>query len=139
MSRLTTGELARQCGVNLETIHFYERQGLLPKPPRTGSGYRMFPSESARRVRFIKSGQELGFTLREIGELLALRFDPETSCGDVRRRAEEKLADVEQRIGALCRIKFVLTRLAAACPGRGAAGDCPILGSLDAGEPHTDL
>lgn len=131
MNGLSSGVLAKQSGINLESIRFYEKQGLLPKPPRTASGYRTFPPESVRRVRFIKRAQELGFSLKEIKELLSLRFDPHTSCADVRQRAEEKLGDIEQKIRDLKRIKESLTRLAAACPGRGAISGCPILESLD--------
>ena len=84
---IRTSELARQGGINLESIRFYEKQGLLPKPPRSVAGYRMFAPDAVRRVRFIKRAQELGFSLKEIKELLALRLDPDTTCGDVRRRA----------------------------------------------------
>ena len=129
---LTTGKLAKRGGVNLESIRFYEREGLLPAPPRTASGYRKFPPDSVRRVRFIKRAQDLGFTLREIKELLSLRVDPAGSCADVRRRAEAKLQDIGRKIHDLRRMQGALARLAAACPGRGATGDCPILESLDA-------
>lgn len=74
---LTIGRLAQEAGINLETVRYYERRGLLPKPPRTASGYRMFPPEAARRLRFIKLAQDLGFSLREVRELLALRTSPE--------------------------------------------------------------
>src|SRR6266851_3668123 len=87
--RLTIGRLARVGGVNLETIRYYEREGLLPRPPRTRSGYRIFPNDAARRLRFIKRAKELGFSLKEIRELLALRVKPGTSrtrYGDARRR-----------------------------------------------------
>ncbi len=131
MTGISTSELAKQGGINLESIRFYEKQGLLPKPPRTASGYRVFSADSVRRVRFIKRAQELGFSLREIKELLALRLDPDTRCVDVRQRAEEKLGDIEQKIRDLQRMKKTLTRLAAACPGRGASSECPILESLD--------
>lgn len=127
MDRLSTGEVAKQAVVNLETIRFYERKGLLPKPPRSPSGYRAFSPEAVGRVRFIKRTQELGFSLREIKELLSLRTDPDTTCGDVRRRAEEKLVDIGQKIRDLQRMKKALTQLVAACPGRGTTGACPIL------------
>lgn len=133
---LRTSELARQGGINPESIRFYEREGLLPEPPRTASGYRVFPPDTVRRVRFIKRAQELGFSLKEIKELLALRLDPDTTCADVRRRAEEKLRDIEQKMRDLRRMNKTLTRLAAACPGgRGATADCPILESLDETNP----
>ena len=84
MSGLTSGELAKQGGINLESIRFYEKQGLLPRAPRTRSGYRLFALDDVRRVRFIKRAQDLGFSLREIKELLALRLDRNTSCAGVR-------------------------------------------------------
>lgn len=135
MAALTTGELARQGGVNLESIRFYERERLLPKPPRTASGYRMFTPNDVRRVRFIKRAQELGFSLKEVKELLALRMEPEMSCADVRKRAERKLSDIDQKISDLKRMKKVLARLTTACPGRGTLDGCPILESLDATNP----
>ena len=135
MATLTTSELARQGGVNLESIRFYERERLLPKPPRTASGYRMFTPDDVRRVRFIKRAQELCFSLREIKELLALRFEPDTSCADVRKRAETKLSDIDQRISDLKRMRRILARLTIACPGRGNINGCPILESLDSTNP----
>src|SRR5712692_6191303 len=134
MEALTRGELAQQGRVNSETIRYYERRGLLPKPPRTLSGYRAFSSEAVRRVRFIKRAQGLGFSLKEIKELLALRVDPGSSCGDVRKRAETKLADIDQKLRALRAMKGALLRLTAACVGRGPVNACPILESLDAEE-----
>lgn len=135
MATLSTSELARQGGVNLESIRFYERERLLPAPPRTASGYRMFTSDDVRRVRFIKRAQELGFSLREIKELLALRLEPDTSCADVRRRAEAKLSDIDQKIADLRRMRKTLAGLATACPGRGTIDECPILESLDLANP----
>jgi MerR family copper efflux transcriptional regulator len=135
MATLSTGELAKQGGVNLESIRFYERERLLPKPPRTAGGYRMFTADDVRRVRFIKRAQELGFSLREIKELLALRLEADTSCADVRKRAQTKLSDIEQKIRDLQRMKKVLARLTTACPGRGTLDACPILESLDSANP----
>lgn len=89
--KLTISRLAQLGGVNLETIRYYERQGLLPAPPRTAAGYRVFPPEAARRLRFIKRAQELGFSLNEIGELLALRIKPGAKQTDMRKRAETKI------------------------------------------------
>jgi MerR family mercuric resistance operon transcriptional regulator len=133
MVALKTGELARQAGVNLQTIRYYERQGLLPRPARTQAGYRMFATETVGRVRFIKRAQELGFSLREIRGLLALRVDGRTSCAEVRRRAQAKGADVDKKIRALEEIRAALERLTAACSGRGPVGECPILQFLDSG------
>jgi len=135
MNRLTSSDLARQGGINVESIRFYERERLLPKPPRTASGYAVFTTDDVRRVRFIKRAQELGFSLREIKELLALRFEPDTSCADVRERAETKLSDIDQKIRDLKRMRKALARLTTACPGRGSVNRCPILESFDSTNP----
>lgn len=133
MERLMIGELAKQSRVNLETIRYYERQGLIEKPPRAPSGYRIFSPDVAQRVRFIKRAQELGFSLKEIKELLDLRLAPDSTCADVRERAEAKLADINKRINALQAMKKALSRLTDACSGRGAVSECTILESLSNG------
>lgn len=129
--KLTIGRLARLGGVNLETIRYYERRGLLPKPPRTRSGYRMFPSDAARRLRFIKRAQELGFSLKEVRDLLSLRVQPGTSRADIRARADAKVADIDQKIHALQAMKKALRSLSGRCDGCGPLNECPILQSLD--------
>ena len=131
MDGLKTGDVAKKGGVNLETIRYYERRGLLPRPPRTPAGYRTFGTDAVRRLRFIKRAQELGFSLKEVKELLALRVDARTSCADVRKRAEAKIADIDQKLRALRAMKRALVRLTAACVGRGPVSACPILESLD--------
>ena len=131
MEALTISRLARLGGVNLETIRYYEREGLLQKPPRTPAGYRMFPSDTAQRVRFIKRAQELGFSLSEIRELLELRIKPGTKRGDIRARAEAKIADIEQKIQTLEAMKNVLRKMTERCDGCGPLAECPILESLD--------
>lgn len=98
MKPLTIGRLAKQAGVNLETVRYYERRGLLPRPPRSASGYRLFPAEAARRLRFIRRAQELGFSLKEIRELLSLRVSRTTTSAVIRTRAEAKVADIEAKI-----------------------------------------
>lgn len=125
------GQLAKRAQVNIETIRYYERRGLLPEPPRRESGYRQYTDAAVARIEFIKHGKELGFSLREIDELLTLRVDPETTCEDVRVRAERKIADVAQKIMSLQRIEQALTRLAAECHGQGPIGECPILDALE--------
>lgn len=136
MANLKIGQLAEQGEVNLQTIRYYEREGLLPKPPRLASGYRIFSSDAVRRVRFIKRAQELGFSLKEIKELLAIRVDPERDCSGVQKFAKAKMADIEQKIRTLKAMKRVLSGLAAACPGCGPLSECPILESL---EPEGDI
>jgi MerR family mercuric resistance operon transcriptional regulator len=128
---LLMGEVAKQAGVNRETIRYYERIGLLRTPVRTRSGYRLYPLEAVAQARFIKSAQELGFSLKEILELLSLRVDPDTNCGEVKRRAEVKIADIEAKIHTLRRMKQALTKLVAACSGQGPTSECPILEALD--------
>jgi MerR family transcriptional regulator, copper efflux regulator len=128
---ITIGTLADQGGVNLETIRYYERKGLLQRPPRTAAGYRQFPPNAVNRIRFIKRAQGLGFTLAEVKELLALRVDPEKSCHDVEARAREKIADIEQRIQNLTAMHRVLGRLVAACADGTHSHECPILAALE--------
>jgi len=128
---LTIGKLARAAGVGVETIRFYEREGLLPKPPRKRSGYRQYPPDVAAREMFIRRAKELGFTLREITELLELRVDPDKNCGDVRALAKTKIADVEEKMADLARIKRALEKLAKACRGKGPTSECPILDAIE--------
>ena len=128
---LSIGALAKEAGVNLETVRFYERRGLLPRPPRTESGYRMYPSEAVARLHFIKRAQELGFSLNEVEELLTLRLASRGTSAQVRRRAEAKVADIKAKIRTLTSMKRTLQKLTKACPACGPASECPILESLE--------
>ncbi len=130
------GAAAGQAGVNIQTLHYYERRGLL-KPSRTAANYRVYTPEAIQRVRFIKRSQELGFSLAEIKELLELRTDSSATCADVREHAAEKIADIKQKIQSLEAMLETLERLTAACAGRGAVSTCSILESLDeTGDRH---
>ncbi len=129
---LTRGELARQCAVNFETIRYYEQRGLIPRAARSAGNYRLYRADTVRRVRFIKRAQELGFTLKEIKELLALRATTGTHCADVRKRAEVKVADIHERIRTLQAMQKALTKLVGQCSGKGPVTGCPILEALDA-------
>ena len=131
MKPLTIGRLAKEAGVNLETVRYYERRGLLSRPPRSTSGYRLFPDEAAGRLRFIRRAQELGFSLAEIRELLSLRVSRTAKRTDVRRRAEAKIADIDAKIRTLDSMKRALRKLTSVCAGCGSIGECPILESLD--------
>ena len=131
MERLTIGEVAKQAQVGVETLRYYERTGLVARPPRSESNYRLYPQESVRRVQFIKRAQELGFSLKEIMELLALRATPEIPCADIRMRALDKITAIEEKIEALNAMKYALAKLVDACSGQGEITDCPILASLD--------
>jgi len=130
MKPLTIGALARRAGVGVETIRFYERKGLVRRPPRPGTGFRVYPEETVARIRFIRQAQALGFTLREIVGLLGLRITPGTDSAAVRTRAVAKLANVEARLAELERIRGALAKLIAGCSGRGAVTTCTILGAL---------
>ena len=129
---LTIGRLAGEVGLNLETVRYYERQGLLPKPPRTSSGYRVFSDEAKRRLRFIKRAQALGFSLREIKELLSLRVSSRSSCAEIKNRAQSKLTEIETKIKTLNSMKRSLQKLIQGCSGNLRLSECPILESLDA-------
>ncbi|MGH8648928.1 MAG: MerR family DNA-binding protein, partial [Burkholderiales bacterium] len=107
---------------------------LLEKPARSASGYRHYRPDVVARLRFIRQAKELGFSLREIKELLSLRVEAGRSCGDVRARAERKIADVEQRVATLMRMKRALAKLASSCSGRGPTSECPILEALGSRE-----
>ncbi len=131
MNSLKTGELAKQAGVNVETLRFYEREGLLAEPPRRASGYREYPPATVQRIRFIQRAKELGFTLREIKGLLELRVDPDTTCAEVREQAAEKIAEVKQKISDLKRIERALNKLMNSCRGSGPVNGCPILKHLE--------
>jgi len=128
---LTIGRLAQEAGINLETIRFYERRGLLPKPPRSASGYRLFPADAARRLRFIKRAQDLGFSLREIQELLFLRMSSGAANIEMRKRTVAKIADIEEKIKTLDSMRETLLKLASSCDSCVPLSKCPILESLD--------
>lgn len=130
MEGLTIGKIARSAGVGVETIRFYEREGLVPEPPRSASGYRKYPREAVERLRFIRRAKELGFSLKEVEELIALRLDPESDRSAVREAAERKRVDIRARIADLQDMERAIGRLTAACDGHGAVAGCPILEAL---------
>ncbi len=131
MREMTISKAARKAGVGIETVRFYERRGLIEQPPKPrDAGFRVYPEETVRRIRFIREAQELGFSLSEIDELLSLRADPSTDAGAVRARAEAKLHQVNEKIAQLDRIRTALDRLIAACPGSGALRCCTIMEAL---------
>lgn len=125
------GEVARRASVNKETVRYYEKRELIPKPDRRRSGYRIFTQRHIDQIKFIKRAQELGFTLSEIKELLALRMDEDTTCSEIREEARKKYRDVIQKIEDLNRIKETLIELIDSCSEDGPKGDCPILDALE--------
>lgn len=130
MRNLTIGKAAQEAGVGVETIRFYERQGLIEQPAK-GAGYRTYPPEVVARIRFIRQAQRIGFSLREAQELLALRANPEADCADVRAQAQHKIAEVDEKISELLRVRAALEAVVASCPGHGSLGGCTILEALD--------
>ena len=128
---LRTGQVAKAAGVNVETLRFYERRGILKEPERRSSGYREYPVETVRIVRFIKRSQELGFTLEEIQELLALREDDSRTCGEVRDAATVKICEIEEKVRKLQSMKRALAVLVKSCVGDASSRECPILDALD--------
>lgn len=128
MADIGIGQLARRSGVPVDTVRHYEKIGLLKPATRLASGYRRYGIAEQKRLRFIRRAKSLGFTLEEIGGLLALSAG--RNVEQVRRRAEARLSDVERRIEELSRVRDSLRGLVRACPGHGRAEDCPILNAL---------
>ena len=131
MDGMTRSEVAERADVNPETLRYYEERGLIPDPPRSASGYRLYDGSYVRRLRFVGRAQELGFTLEEIKGLLKLRTGAEATCQDVKTRAEEKRAEVDEKIADLRRIRQALASLVEACAGgEGPTSECPILDAM---------
>jgi len=129
---MTIGKVAIKAEVNVMTVRYYERRGLIPSPPRLSSGYRQYPPETVRRIGFIKHAQELGFTLKEIQELLSLRVKDDDSCEKVKLKAEIKIDEIERKINNLKNIKKALYKLTVSCMARTpSSSECPILEALD--------
>lgn len=127
---LTIGTVAKRAGVAIDTIRYYEREGLLPEPLRRASGYRSYNESAIKRLRFIRRAKDLGFTLEEIRDLLALSTDRRGGVRAVRKRAEQRLQSIDARIAELMRIRHGLQQLIKACPGHGDPEQCPILRAL---------
>ena len=125
------GQLATLAGVNIQTLRYYERQGLLPEPDRRASGYREYEPETVALVRFVKRAQELGFTLREIGELISLRDSDSVRRPEVRALAAAKIEDVERKIRGLSAMRTALRGLVDACSCGNGMSACPIIEALD--------
>jgi Hg(II)-responsive transcriptional regulator len=136
MNGLTIGRLAKRAGLGIETVRFYERQGLIEAPPRTESNYRIYPVEEVSRLKFIKRAKDLGFTLKEIKELFALQQDPHATKADIKKQTVEKIEDIKSKVKDLVRIQEALEHLAESCDGHGPLNECPILDALTGHEHH---
>ncbi len=128
---LTVGKVARQAGVNLQTVLYYERRRLLAPARRSDSGYRLYAPETVRVIRFIKNAQALGFTLDEVAKLLRLRVNQRSQCEPVKRQARARLEMVQEKIAGLRAMERTLRRLLKTCIARGTTDSCPILESLE--------
>lgn len=137
MNSLSIGRLAKSSGVGVETIRFYEREGLLEAPPRTASGYRRYAPDAVSRLGFIRRAKQLGFSLGEIRELLSLA-SADGDRAEVKALAEHKLAEIEQRIEELRRMRAVLAELNRQCSGHGPVEGCPIIEALDDENPEAE-
>ncbi len=131
MTLLTRGKLAKRCGVNRETVRYYERSGLLPEPERSEGNYCLFDDEAVDRLNFIRKAQTAGFSLDEIRSLLSLKFDPISTCGDVSAMVQQKITDIDEKIQALIAMRESLVVLLDDCPGGEVpVEECPILESF---------
>ena len=128
---MTIGKLAEAVGVEVSTLRYYERRGILREPPRTESGYRQYDETVVDRIRFVRHAQDLGFTLEEVEELLALRVDNPASCDAVEQATRAKLRSVDAKLRELRRLRSVLGRLVRACEDREETSECPVLAMLE--------
>lgn len=134
MKKLTIGVLAKQAGVSVETVRFYVQRGLLKKPKCKSTRFKEYAVDDASRIHFIKRTQELGFTLKEIKNILELNTDPQATCRDVKRKAEKKIEEIEEKLSDLRRMKRSLDQLVAACgESKQALNQCRILNCFEPG------
>ena len=131
MKAMKIGEVAKRSEVGIETIRYYERQGLLAEPQRRPSGYRQYDESVLARLQFIRRAKELGFTLAEVKELVGLWYDTETRCEHVRARAERKVEDIESKICSLQKMKRSLKKLITTCQATDSIDDCPLMDGID--------
>jgi len=124
------GELAEKCGVNKETIRYYERMGIVSEPSRTDSGYRKYPTETVERIRFIKRMQELGFSISEIHKLLGVVDKDDERCMHMHEFVIQKIEEIQEKIKDLKRIEHMLIYLKECCPDEKSLYECPIIETL---------
>ena len=139
MEKIRIGRLAELSGVSIDTVRYYEREGLLPKPSRRPSGYREYDHDDVERLRFVRRAKDLGFSLGEIAELLSLTNGRHSDVAAVKRKAQERLAEVEAKITELRRVKRGLAKLIEACPGHGELDRCPIVAALNGKDSTTRI
>ena len=130
MNSLTTGQVAKLAEVNIHTVRYYEKRGLLPKPTRSSAGYRQYSQKHVAHICFIRRAQELGFALEEIRDLLDLRATPQ-SGPEIRKKTMAKIEQIDSKVHDLMKIRKKLAELAEACDRHGDSGDCLVLHALD--------
>ena len=133
MDSLSIGQVAEAAEVGVETVRFYQRQGLIEEPPRQGTQRRRYSQETVARIRFIRGAQNLGFSLKEIDDLMALRIAAGTSKAEIKARAQAKVDEIEEKMRNLQRMRDTLLKLIGSCEGTGTVEDCPILQAFDSG------
>ena len=136
---LAIGQLAKQAGVNIDTIRYYEKIGLLSPAKRKESGYRQYLDDAVLRIRFIRHAKDLGFSLDEISELLSLKIDGTAKCGDIKKRAQRKIIEIEGKMQMLERMRVTLVRLAKTCDEGKLVSECPILEALDTNDEREEI
>jgi Cu(I)-responsive transcriptional regulator len=129
-SQLKIGQVAKQSGLTVETVRYYEQRGLIPEPQRLDSGYRVYPESILTRLNFINRCKDLGFSLQEISELLSIQIDPDNSSALVKEQVEHKIELVKEKISELQKLQGSLEQLSGMCCGEGSVSDCPIIDFL---------
>ncbi len=130
MKQLKIGQVAKQAGLTVEAIRYYEQRGLIPEPHRLDSGYRVYPESILTRLHFINRCKDLGFSLQEISELLSIQINPENSSALVKEQVENKIVLVKEKISELQKLQDSLEQLSGLCCGDGSVSDCPIIDFL---------
>ena len=136
MDSLSIGQVAKAADVGVETVRFYQREGLIEEPAREGTRRRRYSQETVARIRFIRGAQNVGFSLKEIEDLMALRLAPGTSKAEIKARAQAKVDEIEEKMRDLQRMRDTLMKLIGSCEGTGTVEDCPILEAFDRGAPR---
>jgi MerR family mercuric resistance operon transcriptional regulator len=128
---LKIGQVAKESGVGVETVRFYESEGLIALPKRSASGYRQYSASTIEQIQFIQHAKKLGFSLKEVSEMIKLRSAPNARCDRVKTTASAKIADIQEKIDALEQMKTALQPLVDQCKSSDPISDCPILNALD--------
>lgn len=131
MLGLTIGKAAKEAGISVEALRFYERRGLIPEPARNHAGYRQYLPETIKRLHFIRRAKEVGFTLKDIEELLQISANPDSACLDIKRRAQRKIEEADRKIQDLQKIRDALESLTRDCETSANTSECPLLAALD--------